>query len=392
MRVAIGFTNFGPYHLARLRALAERLREQGDELVAYETAGHERKYPWAAGEAPPSMVRRTLFPDVDLESLSSSSCRLAMLEALDEDRPDALLAVGYVRPEVLAMSSWARRHRVPIVLLSESQRIDARRVFWKEAVKSHRVRRFDAALVGGERHRDYLIELGMPAERIELGYNAVDHDRYAAQARSLRADAASHVGLPVRAYFLAVCRFVPEKNLNRLVRAFAAYRRQAGGDAWDLVLCGGGPLDFEIEAAVREAGAADAVHRPGFLQADELCRWYAHAGAFVHPSLVEPWGLVVNEAAACALPLLVSERCGCAPTLVPDPSGTTGERFDPMDEAGLSAAMLRIAGLSETTRMEMGRRAERIAAQWGPRRFAQGAVRAIELAREAARFRATLAR
>ena len=46
MIFAICFTNFGPYHLARLRALASRLRERGDCLIAYEMAATERTYPW----------------------------------------------------------------------------------------------------------------------------------------------------------------------------------------------------------------------------------------------------------------------------------------------------------------------------------------------------------
>ncbi len=92
-----------------------------------------------------------------------------------------------------------------------------------------------------------------------------------------------------------------------------------------------------------ESGFAHAIHRPGFLQVGDLPRWYAHAGAFVLPSLMEPWGLVVNEAAASGLPLLVSNRAGCSATLVPDPEGTTGARFDPMDVEGIAAKMSWIA-------------------------------------------------
>ena len=45
MKFAVCFTNFGPYHLARLRALATLLAESGDRLVAYEVAGREQRYP-----------------------------------------------------------------------------------------------------------------------------------------------------------------------------------------------------------------------------------------------------------------------------------------------------------------------------------------------------------
>ena len=148
----------------------------------------------------------------------------------------------------------------------------------------------------------------MPRDRVALGYNAVDNAYFAARANASREDP-DRTGLPAAPYFLTVCRFVPDKNLVRLIGAFARHRRHSDTrDAWDLALCGDGPGAGEVERAINESGCASAIHRPGFLQADRLSRWYAHASAFVLPSLMEPWGLVVNEAAACGLPLLVSSR------------------------------------------------------------------------------------
>ncbi len=70
--------------------------------------------------------------------------------------------------------------------MSESQAIDRPAIWWKEIVKRQRLRWFDAALVGGPRHRDYLVGLGMPAQRIALGYNAVDNDFFATRANGWR--------------------------------------------------------------------------------------------------------------------------------------------------------------------------------------------------------------
>jgi glycosyltransferase involved in cell wall biosynthesis len=379
--MAVSFTNFGPYHLARLRALAEHLGRRGGRLIAYETAGAERLYPWRTPRRDEPFDWVTLFPGRELEAIPRSSCARAMREALGRDRPDALGIVGYVRPESMAALGWARRHGRPTVLMSESQEIDHRRVWWKEAIKRRRVARFSAGLVGGPRQRDYLAGLGMPAGRIALGYNAVDNDRYASGAEAARRSPAGRRGLPESPYFLAVNRFVPEKNLVRLVRAFVRYRRMTpSARAWDLVLCGGGPGEPDVDEAIRYSGVPDAIYRPGFLQADELARWYAHASAFVHPSLMEPWGLVVNEAAACGLPLLVSDRAGCVETLVPDLPDTSGRRFDPADEGDLAAALAWVAGLPDDRRAALGRRAAEIVAGWGPDRFARGTLEALDLA------------
>jgi len=380
--LAISFTNFGPYHLARLRALAHGLRSQGGRLVAYEVAGQEVLYPWEREEGEEPFEWITLFPGRSVESVSNMECSRAMREALERDQPDVVAAVGYSRPESMAISRWATRHRRPSILMSESQSIDHPRVWWKEAVKRNRVRRFASALVGGPPHRDYLVDLGMPRDRVVLGYNAVDNARYADQARKAREDAAGRRGLPDRHYFLAVSRFAREKNLVRLVEAFARYRSAASEKhAWDLVLCGGGPCAEEIEAAIQNLGVAQWVHRPGFLQADSLARWYAFASAFVHPSLMEPWGLVANEAAACGLPLLISNRAGCGPTLVcEEEAHATGRRFNPSDVEEMSQCLAWMATLDDTERLAMGQRAEDLVTQWGPERFAQGTLDTIEIA------------
>jgi len=393
MIVSVCFTNFGPYHLARLRALAALLATSGDRLIAYEVADEEERYPWARDRGTEPFTWSTLFPGRSMESIPAEDCARAMTAALGRDRPDALGIVGYARPESMAGLRWALRHRRPTVLMSESQEIDHPRVWWKEAVKARRVRRFSAGLVGGPRHRDYLVKLGMPADRIAFGYNAVDNADYARRADASRSDPGDRAGLPGVPYFLAVNRFVPEKNLARLVRAYARYRASvADGQAWDLVLCGGGPGEAEVESAIRETGLRGSIHRPGFLQAGELARWLAHASAFVHPSLMEPWGLVVNEAAACSLPLLVSDRAGCVETLVPEPPGTTGRRFDPGDDTGLADSLAWMAAMPEADRLAMGRRAAEVVGEWGPGRFARGTVEAIALAgRPLAESRHTLA-
>ena len=102
----------------------------------------------------------------------------------------------------------------------------------------------------------------------------------------------------------------------------------------------------------------------------------------MHPSLVEPWGLVVNEAAACGLPLLVSDRAGCVETFVPEGRATTGRRLDRRSVEGMADALSWMASLGESERAALGCRAAAIAEEWGPERFATGAIEAFEIAGE----------
>ena len=378
-KIAIAFTNFGPYHLARLRALGRCLNAGGGRLVAHEMASRERKYPWGIERGDEPFAWATLAPGRAIEDVSASECASLMTAALDRDAPDAVAVVGYARPESMAALRWAERRGRPAILLSESQECDAPRTWWKEAVKRLRVRRFASALVGGPSHRAYLARLGMPPERIALGYDAIDHQGYAARARVLRGR--GRAGVPGGDYFLSVSRFAPEKNLIRLIHAYAFYRADAEPEqAWSLALCGGGPLEAEIDALITHLGLRGVVARPGFLQEDALAPFYAFASGFVLPSRVEPWGLVANEAAASGLPLLVSDRCGCVETLVPEPAGSTGWRFDPDDVEGMAGAMAALAGLDVPEREAMGRNAEAVASGWGADRFASGMIEALAMA------------
>jgi glycosyltransferase involved in cell wall biosynthesis len=173
---------------------------------------------------------------------------------------------------------------------------------------------------------------------------------------------------------------VREKNLLTLVDAYANYRDEVGaGAAWDLVRCGGGPEAEAIRARISDHRIEPYVHLPGFLQVEALPRWLANASAFVHPSLMEPWGLVVNEAAACSLPLLVSDRAGSVETFVPG-DRSTGRRLDPNSVEQMANALVWMTTRTDSERWNMGRTAYEIAREWGPARFAQATLDALEIA------------
>jgi glycosyltransferase involved in cell wall biosynthesis len=238
----------------------------------------------------------------------------------------------------------------------------------------------DAALVGGEPQRAYVEALGMPSDRIFLGYDAVDNDFFTRGAADARADAtalrAAH-GLPER-YFLSSCRFIEKKNLARLLDAFAAYRAVADNESWDLVLVGDGELRSSLEQQASSLGISEALHFKGFKQYDDLPVYYGLAGGFVHVSTVEQWGLVVNEAMAAGLPVIVSRNCGCASDLVEH--GVNGWVVDPFDIAAITARLIELAS-PHTDRPAMAARGRAIVADYGPDRFGSGLASATAAAR-----------
>jgi glycosyltransferase involved in cell wall biosynthesis len=268
----------------------------------------------------------------------------------------------------------------PAILMSDSTADDCRRTFLGERIKSAVVRLYSSALVGGSRHRTYACSLGMPEDRIFLGYDAVDNGYFeegAKAARSNSADAERALGIPAGPYFLASSRFIEKKNLFGLLDAFARYRARVPVRGWSMVILGDGELRASLEARRAELNLVPDVHFPGFKQYDQLPMWYGRSSCFVHASTTEQWGLVVNEAMAAGLPVLVSRRCGCVPDLVEE--GVNGFSYDPHDTESLAQLMFSIAH-GDADREAMGRASQRIIANWGPERFASGLVQAVQAA------------
>jgi glycosyltransferase involved in cell wall biosynthesis len=145
-----------------------------------------------------------------------------------------------------------------------------------------------------------------------------------------------------------------------------------------LVVLGDGELRGELQAIRGQYGLTSCVHFPGFKQYDELPPYYALAAAFIHASTVEPWGLVVNEAMASGLPVLVSNRCGCAPSLVRE--GENGRTFDPTDRTAITNCLAEVARATPESRQRMGCGSRQIIAEFGPDNFAEGLVEAAKAA------------
>src|SRR5216117_73152 len=364
--VAVIFHHIGPYHHARLNAAAERLPVTGIEWSA---KGYDA---WGAAEAPARYHKISLFSEAADEYPASRRRREAFCWALEQANPDVVAVNGWNNFGSLAAARCCMEQGVPMVVMSESARGDEPRTLWKEIIKRRIVDLYAAALVGGQRHVEYLAELGMPRERIFTGYDVVDNAYFEQRAREIRNanppqadEIRKKYGLPEN-YFLASARFIEKKNLPSLIRAYAEYREKwKGHTPWDLVLLGDGPLREILNSQLSTLNLHSSVHLPGFKQYDELPVYYAFANAFVHASTTEQWGLVVNEAIASGLPIIVSDRCGCVPELVQG----NGFTFDPMDEHELASLLFRMATLSDDDRKCLGDASYSIAADFSPDRF-----------------------
>ena len=368
-KLGIFFLQYGPYHLARLKGLYEHCNSLKWDVVAIELTRSSKQYPWLNDLNNYSYPIRSLFAEQKRDEVKLSQKLKQIYFVLNKTKPDVLAICGYSDPTALAALFWCLSHRRPAILLSESKEDDAPRSWWTEKFKSLLIKTYKAALVGGSLHKSYLMQLGMEPSSIFFGYNVVGNEDF--HPDKIRSLPKPHQ----KPYFLAINRFIPKKNLSFLISAYANYHDSIGSDAWDLILCGDGELRYKIEEQIVRLGLKDSVYLPGFLQQDQLLPYLAHAGCFIHASIHEQWGLVVNEAMAAGLPVIVSNHCGCFEDLVLD--GVNGFSFSPNNIQQLTELMLKMSS-GKIDLKQMSNAALEHIKKFSPDYFAQGLIQAAD--------------
>jgi len=201
-----------------------------------------------------------------------------------------------------------------------------------KAVISHAIRKAVAVLAVSEYTRtDVLAHYpGIAPDRVIATPLAVS-PAFRAEAAPLRSD----IREP---YALYVGNAYPHKNLETLVRAFAAFR--AGSHAgWHLVLVGAKDYFYErLQREAAENGTATNITFFGEATDAELAALYDHAAFYVFPSLHEGFGLPPLEAAQRGIAVASSDA-----TCLPETLGDAARYFSPTDPAAMAAAMADLA-------------------------------------------------
>lgn len=199
----------------------------------------------------------------------------------------------------------------------------ARMLYGRVAVKRLAHRQHELVAVSQETARDIRRYFNVPASRLTVIPNGLDHARFHPDIAALPSDRLpTRRGQPSR-FFLYVARLEhPAKNHARLIAAFERFKADSGSD-WQLVLCGSDWHGAEaIHRLVRQSPYTADIRLMGFVPNDEVPRWYRSATVCVYPSLFEGFGLPPLEAMACGCPVLASaigavgEVCGEAAHVV----------------------------------------------------------------------------
>jgi len=299
-------------------------REPGIELSVFYCSAGKGDRPWNVGWE--QGFRAEVLPGRNMAAWrgSDASCywNPAITRRLKDGCFDVIVLGGYNHLTMLAARRFALRRRIPYFLMCESHLRKPRSPI-KRWLKERFVRRIVTRAAGGfptgVLARAYLEHYGADPKSLTFIPNVPDVDQLAATASSLRGKRRNlrHThGLGNRPVVLFAGRLIPKKRADVLIRAFA--ETALSTDA-DLVIIGDGPERSALEALVSQSGLSDRVHFPGFVQPAEMATWYAMADLFVLPSS-ETWGVVVIEALASGLPVILSDEVGCHPDAINDPA------------------------------------------------------------------------
>jgi glycosyltransferase involved in cell wall biosynthesis len=268
----------------------------------------------------------------------------------------------------------AHRNGIKIWLRGETtdlaRRRGVREVFRRAALR-WLFRRVSSFLCVGTANRRFYLSHGVPVAKLRPAPYGVDNARFrqaAAELRPRRAYWRARWNIAPHAIVLLFCGKLIAKKRPLDLLAAAHLAAPCMARPLHLLFAGDGGLAPEVRAALARGKVPGTI--TGFLNQTEIPAAYVAADCLVLPSDAgETWGLVVNEALACGLPVIVSDRCGCAEDLA-QPFGNQ-HVFACGDLATLASNIIAVTATPSDAEMQ-----EKIVAAHTPRRTVE-TVRAI---------------
>lgn len=252
------------------------------------------------------------------ETCPANGAEAWLADRLRPERCDLLIVNGYTQPLYRLGARMAKRAGVKTALRLDSVLWDAswtRNLAKRVLFDFYMKRTYDLFLGVGSLTLDYLRAFGVPRERTGLFPYAVDVETFRDRSRLTAEERLAwrqRLGVPAEArVILGLAKFNGREAPWDLLRAFA---RIEDPGVW-LVLAGDGPARPALEGFARDRGLS-RVRFPGYIAYPDLPALYAASDLFVHPAHEERWGVSVQEALACGLPVVASSRVGAGYDLI----------------------------------------------------------------------------
>lgn len=368
------------------RPFFERLSQHPSvDLFAYFCAKTHKERKW--GILKSDKFNYTVLPGVTVESWGVIyHINPAIIPKLLKGKYDVIVIGDCTNFTTQAAFITSKLLKTPVILHSET----VKSVQWFEGIKGvqwllvkainplrrYIIRRVNAIVVSGTMCRDFHLEQGAQAEKIFIAPDALDNELFILQSSGLKKEKEKlkqQLGINSKRVILYVGQLITRKGVRYLIEAYGELKKDYKDVC--LMLVGDGPLRIELEESCAKHRIKD-VHFLGNKSYEELPKYYSMADIFVLPTLEDIWGLVVNEAMACGLPVITTKAAGCAVDLIVP--GGNGFIVDEADAGQLCSAMRKIIS-DETLARKMGKKSlEMVNNRWNIDENVNGVVSAIE--------------
>ena len=329
--IAFVWDNFGPYTVDAVEAVAAA-NGGPSSVVGIELFAASGTYEWGRWEGQ-GYTHVTLFAGDRRGKVGKLAIARRIVATIRAQRAETVFLCHYAEPHVLLAATMLRLLGKRVFVLSDSKFDDYPRYLRREIGKSLYMAPYQGGIAASPRCADYMRFLGVDPTRIRLGYYGIDLDRIR-NACDLPPAPGGHPFAD--RYFLSIARLVPKKNHTMMLDAYALYAAHAASPR-RLVLCGSGPLEAAIREQANALGIADRIDILGNVPPAQIPGHVGRALALLLPSIEEQFGIVVVEAQAMGLPVILSDNCGSRDKQVQ--GGINGFVVEPDNPQGMATYM-----------------------------------------------------
>ena len=218
-----------------------------------------------------------------------------------------VLVYEYSTKESIKLITKCKRNRIPYIINCDGVMMEKHGNFVRDAIKRYLIRGAAGYFASGENAKQYFLKYGADENKIYIHtFSELENDDVLKKPLTAeeKARIRQTIKLPTdKKIAIAVGRFIPLKRYDKLIEAWKNMP-----DDYMLLLIGGGSEEAVYRRIICEYHIENVILH-SFIPKEMLFDYYKAADIFVHPTSYDVWGLVVNEAMACGLPIVVSDHC-----------------------------------------------------------------------------------
>jgi glycosyltransferase involved in cell wall biosynthesis len=337
LKVIILHNDFRVYWKGRLTYLKKFFNDKNVDFYAIELFGKGSPYLFDRYDNTEKWWT-CLFPEESFHDVSVNDLKKALFSKLDEINPDIVITGSIVFFSGALGIRWAKHNKKKFIMFDDAKPSQVKRNFFVQWVKNLITKQIDGLWLPSKEYDQEYANLNESKMLFFHGYNCIDNQLFKFKNKK------------EMNYMVIICvaRLVPIKNLNNLLKAWKLV--EAKRTNYKLVIIGDGPEFDNLNKLKLNLGLETVVFL-GAIPNTDIPTYFFNANAFILPSLSESWGLVVNEALAAGLPVLLSDRINASISLLKE--GINGYGFNPLSISNMTDKILEYINLDIETKREM---------------------------------------